>query len=145
MTSMPRNLAHRRRYWGNQSWHRRSSDRPSRHLTSKINLSSLERPHKLVDLQKVKLMMMLFASKCEPMLQFVFGKNAVGVPYLNCINVGRRADEHEALHTQLSVLMVEAPISLGLLPLRGKNQTFMKLLVRSMAYQPPPIAFNEGP
>lgn len=50
--------------------------------------------------------------------------------------------------TQLSVLIAAAPLlkSVGIPPaLRGKNQTLMKLLVRSIAYQPPPMALNEGP
>ena len=89
--------------------------------------------------------MMLFASKCEAMSQSVFGKNAVGVP---CSRVSHATVcLYDLMRTQLSVSIEEPPAerSDGGLPFRGKNQTLMKLLVRSMAYHPPPMAFSEGP
>lgn len=81
------------------------------------------------------------------MLQDVLGKNAVGVP---CHEWRISSDFNMCKHarTQLSVSTELAPLfkSLGTFPaLRGKNQTFTKLFVRSIAYQPPPFALNEGP
>lgn len=74
-------------------------------------------------------MMMLLGENLELISHDVLGKRAEGVPHLSVLT------EPEPL--------VET--SEGGDPLRGQNQTLIKLLVRSMAYHPPPLELNEGP
>lgn len=64
------------------------------------------------------------------MLHWLLGKYAKGVP-----NV--------LVSTEPGTLL---EIAAGRLPApRGQNQTLMAVLVRSMAYQPPPLLLKEGP
>lgn len=91
---------------------------------------------------------MLLGPKRALISHCVLGKKAVGVPYK--IHILSKAPQNliPQIRTQLPVLTVVPPLrtAVGTLPLlRGQNQTLMKVVVRSIAYQPPPLELKVGP
>lgn len=64
----------------NQTARKQLMNQPNRRLAGKQNQKSMYRPRTTGNIQSVKLMIMLLASKCEARLQSVFGKKAEGVP-----------------------------------------------------------------
>ena len=117
--------------WGTQMLHRHSLGLPNRRLSILSISIPLQNEHggRKGHSQNVRLMTILCGPKYCEMLQSVFGNTAYG-------------------SGQLFVFTLLAPLftSLGmLLSFRAQYHTLMKLLVRSIAYTPPPIALNCGP
>jgi hypothetical protein len=82
-----------------------------------------------MDEQKVRLMMILFASNFERMSQLVLGKCAEGVPQQSVLTLSPGNEISDG--TESSVL--------------DQNHTLIKESVCSIAYHPPPLALKGGP